>query len=313
MGNNQNSIQPLIHPPRPIKHSKDLCHMPSINLGKADNFGSCSTNISSIGVQPNTSSIIFDSTISKLISRDLISPPSLQMMTLPDPTVLDYENATVESVSSKFRPTRIYFKNAIFECQTYDDQQVSGFGILKFKNGDIYEGSIKQGQLDGLGRYSFAGGQMHEGLFECSKYSGQGSQVMKNGDVFKGWFKEGRRCGRGLYVWSDSSSLESVFVDDVCHGLGDMRYADGTFYNGDYKENRRDGKGIYQNSRGVIFEGNWKDDKKQGNCRVTLPNKDTYKGYFVDDKMEGTFIVKTKEKIYQVIYKDSVEVVREEV
>ena len=47
-------------------------------------------------------------------------------------------------------------------------------GELLYKNGDIYYGQLKNGQLDGQGIYKFANGSIYEGYFENNEFHGRG-------------------------------------------------------------------------------------------------------------------------------------------
>ena len=62
---------------------------------------------------------------------------------------------------------------------------------VKYANGDVYKGEIKNGKPHGKGVYSFV-----------------------NGDVFEGMFMEGKKSGKGILRTNDGEVKKVEFVDD---------------------------------------------------------------------------------------------------
>ena len=48
---------------------------------------------------------------------------------------------------------------------TFENGQIEGYGILKWKNGDIYEGQVKGGKMHGYGKYKYSNGKVYKGYF----------------------------------------------------------------------------------------------------------------------------------------------------
>ena len=91
-----------------------------------------------------------------------------------------------------------------------------GFGSMSFKNGDYfegiwsqnemkhgiyyfktkgkYEGSFKNGKMDGFGTYIFNNGNRYEGEFKNGLFDGWG-KLMESQYIYEGYFYNGERSG----------------------------------------------------------------------------------------------------------------------
>ena len=66
-----------------------------------------------------------------------------------------------------------------------------------FKNGDTYDGDWRDGMLEGVGRYSLAGGkEWYEGQWEGDKLQGRALHAEPSGFVYEGAYQDGVRHGR---------------------------------------------------------------------------------------------------------------------
>lgn len=84
---------------------------------------------------------------------------------------------------------------------------------ITYNNGDVYEGSLKRGQLSGIGKYYWKDGGTYEGNFNKGVLSGEGKYTAVNGDVYEGNFKNDKYNGQGKYTWEDGSIFEGTFKD----------------------------------------------------------------------------------------------------
>jgi hypothetical protein len=75
---------------------------------------------------------------------------------------------------------------------------------LIFKNGDVYEGDVKDGKPDGLGSYTSADGSQYDGEFRNGKKEGLGTMFWANGEKYSGEWREDKKNGNGNY-WPDRS------------------------------------------------------------------------------------------------------------
>lgn len=88
--------------------------------------------------------------------------------------------------------------------------------MLKYVNGDVYEGEWTDGAMHGQGTYTYA-----------------------DGDVYTGDWRNDKRHGKGKvsYVANSGIVMESYdgdWVDNSMSGKGTYQYADGSIYEGMY-------------------------------------------------------------------------------
>merc|ERR1739838_268065 len=65
-------------------------------------------------------------------------------------------------------------------------------GVLKFADGNAYEGAFKNGKMEGMGVYSFANGGRCEGELKSGSFNGQVVCKYADGESYKGEFVEGK-------------------------------------------------------------------------------------------------------------------------
>ncbi len=134
------------------------------------------------------------------------------------------------------------------QCVSGDCQ--NGQGVYKFKSGDRFEGSFKNG-LMAKGSLFYTNGDRYQGYFANNKRQGQGKYIYKKtGNVFEGIFSEGQKTN-GTFV-----------------------YADGSSYTGNFQNNKKNGKGILKTKDGKLYDGYWENDMfvgaSQGNSVNTF-------------------------------------------
>lgn len=98
-----------------------------------------------------------------------------------------------------------------------ENGQKEGFGVMRCKDGSIYNGQWKQDKRDGHGTLFFDGG-VFEGQWLRGGAHGEGKVSFKNGDAFEGHYAENKKCGPGIYRWKDGSQEVGEYVDGAKHG-----------------------------------------------------------------------------------------------
>lgn len=122
-----------------------------------------------------------------------------------------------------------------FYLQTITELKKNARGMKPhtFENGDRFIGSMKYGDMEGLGTYFWA-----------------------SGDVYEGAFCKGLRHGEGMLSRSDGSRFKGQFQRDLKHGRGVMNLPDGERIEGQWENDEQEGHGII--SRGhQIWDGVW--------------------------------------------------------
>lgn len=129
-------------------------------------------------------------------------------------------------------------------------------GLLKYRNGDYFNGTISNDQLmDGHGKITYDNGT-YEGDFKNGYFHGQGTYALKDGTwIYKGSYENGYKNGSGTEYWpkekrkSYGAFLECNYKDGKSDGVGTWYFNNHTYQ----KCKFRNGKEI-----SVIEEGTWR-------------------------------------------------------
>jgi len=161
--------------------------------------------------------------------------------------------------------------------------------VMKYANGNRYEGQWVSGQPSGKGKFWFANGDRYEGRFQAGQFEGAGTMYYSDGSVYDGQWHNNRRHGRGkmkfpdgeeiVGEWEDGQYLADwsklAFQGDTadlrdCNrvhcqsGQGKYRYQDGSLYVGSFNNGRPEGSGTVYYASGSRYEGNWKRNTPHG-------------------------------------------------
>lgn len=110
--------------------------------------------------------------------------------------------------------------------------------------GDVFEGEMAHGVIEGRGRYTFAA-----------------AARAKAAAQYEGEYEQGRRHGRGAMLFPDGARYEGEFADGAPEGRGVYTYApSGDFYSGCFLGGKKHGEGVYRSARGGCeLRGTWRD------------------------------------------------------
>jgi len=111
-----------------------------------------------------------------------------------------------------------------------------------FHNGDSYIGSVREFQLHGQGKYTFAqpsNSRTYAGQFLDGRMDGEGAYAFSNGDVYVGQFHHGAFAGIGCYVHKDKYLYEGEWQDGRMHGRGKLTFANGDVWQGQFDNDKR--------------------------------------------------------------------------
>ena len=91
----------------------------------------------------------------------------------------------------------------------------NGWGEKAWPNGDMYEGSWKNGLQEGEGTYTWSGGKMeYDGTYENGLQNGWGIFTYTNGDQYEGGFKEDEMDGEGTLTYADGGKKYKVVYEE---------------------------------------------------------------------------------------------------
>ena len=76
--------------------------------------------------------------------------------------------------------------------------EFEGRGVMRYANGDVYEGEYKAGKKEGRGIYRCANGNVYDGEWKAGLFEGHGVYRFADGNVDAVFFKQGADVGEGV-------------------------------------------------------------------------------------------------------------------
>ena len=96
--------------------------------------------------------------------------------------------------------------------------QINGKGKFTWQNGDVYEGIMFKGKMNGWGKYTYASnGQIYIGDFVNGVKRGNGKIIYPNGKIYEGKFINGVPQGQGI-ITENGQSTQVVFRNGKAYG-----------------------------------------------------------------------------------------------
>jgi len=138
------------------------------------------------------------------------------------------------------------------------DHHGNGKGVLVWTNSggeQRYEGELRDGRLNGFGKYAFSSTQRYEGSFKDDDFDGKGTFV-EPGVRFEGTWRAGRKEGPGVLTTMNGDRYEGEFKDDQFNGTGTLLLSDGRKYQGLFHNGRPNGAGTMTDPSGT-YTGTW--------------------------------------------------------
>lgn len=154
------------------------------------------------------------------------------------------------------------------------------------KDGNVYEGESRNGQLDGDGKITFKNGATYEGQFKAGLLNGQGIKIL-NGITYKGHFKDNNLHGKGTKKDKNGSVYEGPFIMNLLNGDGKRTDKNGTVYKGLFQDDCLV-QGTKTQSDGTISDG------KFINHKFVEGTKTESDGTIFDGKFENDHLVQGK-------------------
>lgn len=126
--------------------------------------------------------------------------------------------------------------------------QANATAEIKFDNGNVYLGKVKNGKPNEQGTLTYARGDRYVGDFIDGLRDGHGIFTQANGDRYIGEFKNDVRSGQGTLIWASGGS-----------------------YAGEWKNNKWNGQGTFISKDGTKIVGLFKDDMYVGSQANSQP------------------------------------------
>jgi hypothetical protein len=218
-------------------------------------------------------------------------------------------------------------KNTLYKGNVNIDLVKTGYGILYYQNGDVYEGNWNNNEFTGYGRHTDSKGNIIEGLFEAFKintfgemwtsdncyYIGAFNNNIKQGtgkesskiSEYEGDFYQNKKHGVGKIVYKNVvESYEGEFNKDEITGRGTYTWANKDQFSGDFVNGKMHGKGEYLWPEGGRYVGEYKNNIKEGKGIFYWTNGRVYEGEFERGKPHGKGIIKQFGKEYIVTFEN---------
>lgn len=146
--------------------------------------------------------------------------------------------------------------------KSYEKNQKEYIGTLKYYDGSIYVGELKDGKRDGQGTLTWSDGGRNIGEFKNDK-PWNNIEYDKNGNIIgrivNGKWVTGEQVWGVLYRGSRNGKLG--WYEEKWDGVENNKNIDYGKYEGGIKEGKRNGQGTYTWSDGSKYVGEWKDGK----------------------------------------------------
>ncbi|CAJ1989728.1 MORN repeat-containing protein [Leishmania donovani] len=157
-----------------------------------------------------------------------------------------------------------------------------GMGLMRYYNGDVYEGEWRDNCRHGRGKLRKIDGEVYDGDWAFDQRHGNGKIMYPNGSLFKGSMEYDQRNGEGIMRFANGDEFFGTFKKDRIDGHGTMRYRNGDVYEGSWRDQLRHGQGKYTLKRtGATMHGEFQSGLIHGEGTVIVPGVSTFVGMFV--------------------------------
>ncbi|CAJ1991477.1 phosphatidylinositol-4-phosphate 5-kinase-like protein [Leishmania donovani] len=173
-----------------------------------------------------------------------------------------------------------------------------------FPSGATYEGSFRDGRVEGYGVYTYAKtGDVYEGEWKADLKHGQGCYTFANGDKYTGQWYMGKKQGKGQFVFVNGNEYVGSWRRNEMNGYGLFLLAsNGDRYEGYWNEGVRQGEGCLYYGNGDLYDGEWCSGQQQGLGVFLQSNDDLYCGQWDAGVMDGKGVLREKGILFLVEY-----------
>jgi len=156
--------------------------------------------------------------------------------------------------------------NATYKGWTDMSGKLSGYGYIRWKNGNEYIGEWKNSKQSGIGKLIWNDGSLYTGEFLSGKFHGSGIIEYNDGSKYDGGFSNGEFQGNGKVIFANGDAFEGTYKKGE-RQKGKMLYANRDRYDGEWKYNKKTkesekhGNGTMVYANGEIASGKWKNNE----------------------------------------------------
>ncbi|XP_047041997.1 radial spoke head 10 homolog B-like [Helicoverpa zea] len=259
-----------------------------------------SESVGSVVVRPRGSvrkeliTMMFESMLDSIVdSWETIQPPKREDSPLElgkTPSDITFSGKKKKTLSKSSKSKRSRSKDLGNDSQTVWWSCPDEKAIIRFRNGNVYEGNISSKCMHGEGRFQWKDGTVYLGNFKDNEMHGKGTIHWKNDTWYEGEFAGNLRHGKGLYVDSRTQrSYTGGWHYGTKHGEGVIYYSRNfkNSYDGQWIHNERYGYGSREYCDSSGYKGDWERNVRQGKGLMIWPNHDFYRGEWQNGVMSG--------------------------
>lgn len=149
-----------------------------------------------------------------------------------------FENFELNFPGEKFTINDIYYKGY------FKNKLKDGLGYESGKD-YIYEGEFHQDKKHGKGQITYLNSnEVYSGTFIDNALTGLGKYTWANGDIYIGNFLNGKMHGKGEYNWPEGGKYIGEYINNVKDGKGIFFWNNGRQYDGEFSCGKPHGNGI---------------------------------------------------------------------
>lgn len=186
---------------------------------------------------------------------------------------------------------------------TFRNGNFDGFGRFISIEGDYYQGEFKNGKCNGKGKFVLKYEFVYEGDWFNDMRHGWGKETLPNGEVYEGEFKDNEKTGEASISFIDGSKFKGKVRKGKFQGEGKRSWPDGRKYKGDFKDGLMSGIGKFEFKSGQYYEGHFKKDKREGKGTFFESSDFYIIGMWSNDKLDGNCTVYSGDKKFEIVFR----------
>ena len=175
--------------------------------------------------------------------------------------------------------------SASFEKEgEWRNNKFTGWGREIKNNGEFLEGKFIDGEISGKGVYKNSNDDLYIGEFSHSLKHGKGELITQKFH-YKGDFYNNKINGKGIIEFiEDGNIYEGEFNDNQINGKGILKWKNGDLYEGEMRNGKLEGFGIFKSKSGYIYEGEFRNGAEEGHGKLYYPEGRVFEGTFENGK-----------------------------
>ena len=141
-----------------------------------------------------------------------------------------------------------------------EENERTGFGVLKKVDGTTYAGEWKLNMRSGIGVE--CGFEKYAGQWRSNVHHGIGTMVQENGIIYSGQWKNNKRNGWGVIYYPNGEILSGCFKNgNQEKGTGILRLQDNSIVFGEMTRNGPNGLCYHKLADGSVIQEHWQNGK----------------------------------------------------